>query len=107
MTYLHGHIRTMSTKLIVNYSLNPPKESKVSDSCLTSKTHEYPLTREERSSHTIYYDQLRKVVLEAKAKIGEDLTSWRDAVGALEDKKESKKAETDEDDEEIEDGEGS
>jgi len=72
---------------------------------MPSKTYEFPLNSGVENKQEAYYNALHKALLEAKTRIGEDMTVWRDAVGTLEDKKEPRKVKKDDDSEPEESGE--
>ncbi|KLO20614.1 hypothetical protein SCHPADRAFT_897878 [Schizopora paradoxa] len=52
-----------------------------------------------------YYENVRSALAEVKARVGAELTSWRDAVGSLENTKDSKKASKSDSDEDEGEGE--
>ncbi|TFK56437.1 hypothetical protein OE88DRAFT_1649719 [Heliocybe sulcata] len=89
----------MSRSFTVTYDLHPPEDTAASDLTRT-KTHEFAVASGEQLKD--YYDSLEKVVKEAKAKLGEELTAWRDAVGNKEQGKEKNVPLKNEDDEEEE-----
>lgn len=97
----------MSSSITIAYDLHPPAGTNKSPSMQTKKTLYFPLKTSPISDHRQYYSSLRNAVLESKTQIGADLTEWRDAVGTLENQKESKKGkksdEEDEDEDEEED----
>ena len=92
------------TKLVsISYSLNPPEGTNIPSSHESEKTLAFPMKAAEDSKQFAYYSSLRDAILEAKTKIGQDMTAWRDAVGILENAKEVKKVKEDsEDDDEDE-----
>lgn len=85
----------MSHNITLFYSLHPPESTEAPPLGTPSKTYEFPLKSGATNKQGAYYNALREAILEAKVKIGEDLTVWRDAVGTLEDKKEPRKVKTD------------
>ena len=98
----------MPPAVTIHYSISPPDGAQ-SISLAPTATIEVVVKSEASSSlnHKAYYDALKVAVAQAKAKVGEELTVWRDAVGNLEKAKEVKKKKVDDDDEEDEDvGEG-
>lgn len=71
----------MST-VTVTYELHPP--SNVTAPGLTpATTHDFdvPVLPSTADANQDYYTALRKSLGDAKAKLGEELTAWRDAVG--------------------------
>jgi hypothetical protein len=66
----------------VTYELHPP--SNITAPGLTPvTTHDFDVsaTRSTIDTNQDYYTALRKSLGEAKAKLGEELTAWRDVVG--------------------------
>ncbi|TFY52176.1 hypothetical protein EVG20_g10672 [Dentipellis fragilis] len=90
----------MSPSLTVSYNLRVPEEVQVPGS-QAEKTHQYEV-KSEKEGYAGYYDELRLAIADVKAKTGDELTVWRDAVGNRELNKEPKSAKNDEDDEEEE-----
>ena len=101
----------MSSAIKIQYSLNLPEGINTEDKP-TSKTHQLKIdtaiinnpssngdsTKETKKSY--YYDALRNALEEARNKIGDELTVWRDCVG----KKEPRKGNGDEEEDEVEEG---
>ncbi|KIJ66555.1 hypothetical protein HYDPIDRAFT_109602, partial [Hydnomerulius pinastri MD-312] len=78
----HTNVR----ELTAAYALCPP-EGTISPQSLTSNTsHSFPviLPPENKSDAGEYYSALRKSIVAAREKLGEELTAWRDAVGNTE-----------------------
>ncbi len=97
----------MSRNVTITYELNLPKEVEA-DGLARNRTLSLPLPQAagERSGNKQYYDSLRTAILQAKDEIGEELTTWRDAVGNIEQAKEPKVARAEEDEEDGEEAEG-
>ena len=88
----------MSSAIKIQYSLNLPEGINTEDK-LTSKTHQLKIdtaiinnpssngdsTKETKKSY--YYDALRNALEEARNKIGDELTVWRDCVEGAEERK--------------------
>ncbi|KAF7436113.1 hypothetical protein PC9H_002939 [Pleurotus ostreatus] len=93
----------MSKAVTITYVLHPPEGT---DTPTLSRTKVMTFDIESNTDRTYagYYDGLRTAVEDARTAIGDDLTAWRDAIGAAEGSKEAKKILADEDDEE-DDGE--
>ncbi|THV03015.1 hypothetical protein K435DRAFT_775184 [Dendrothele bispora CBS 962.96] len=93
----------MSKSITITYSLKPPSETKAVDGAVPSKTIEVPVSPQ-TENYEVYYGKLHDAIEDARNKIGEDLTVWRDAVGKGELGKETKKTlnETEEEEEEEE-----
>ncbi|KAG9222129.1 hypothetical protein CCMSSC00406_0009580 [Pleurotus cornucopiae] len=89
----------MSKAVTITYVLNPPEGT---DTPALFRTKEMTFGVESNTDRTYagYYDGLRTAVEDARTAIGDDLTAWRDAIGAAEGSKETKKILADEDDEE-------
>ncbi|KAF9492188.1 hypothetical protein BDN71DRAFT_1451857 [Pleurotus eryngii] len=89
----------MSTAVTITYVLNPPEGT---GTPALSRTKEMTFDIESSTDRTYaaYYDSLRTTVEDARTAIGDDLTAWRDAIGAAEGSKETKNILADEDDEE-------
>ncbi|CAL1694807.1 unnamed protein product [Somion occarium] len=90
----------MSRSVVVSYELHPPSDV-VPSGLSTSKTHKFPLA--DGSSIPQYYDALRQSITQAKDTVGEELTTWRDAVGGREADKEPKTLKEDDEEENEED----
>lgn len=93
----------MSASVQVTYDLHPPAGTPSND-LSNLKTHEFEI-KPEGEGVKAYYEALRKVVVQAKTTLGDELTMWRDAVGNREQGKEAKmprKAEEEEDEDEEE-----
>lgn len=87
----------MSKSLTITYNLLPP--ASVSAPSLTT-TKSQDIAIKDADSPAGYYGSLREAIVQAKDILGSELTAWRDAVGTLEQSKESKCV-VKEDDEEI------
>ncbi|KAL5533854.1 hypothetical protein ACEPAG_314 [Sanghuangporus baumii] len=87
----------MSKALKVTCNLHPPVGTVIPDSQPPSKVYEFKVPTAEPKSNSEFYNALREAVMQAKAQIGADLTVWRDAVGTLENAKEPKKGQNEED----------
>ncbi|KAF4604562.1 hypothetical protein EYR40_003336 [Pleurotus pulmonarius] len=94
----------MSKTITVAYVLSPPEGT---DTPALSPTKEMTFDVEQKSNtdrtYAAYYDCLRASIEAARTALGDDLTEWRDAIGAAEGSKEIKRILADEEDEE-EDG---
>jgi hypothetical protein len=99
-----------SRELTVIYKIVPLPSTVAPHSLSQESTHRFPI--EGPSEHSNgdselkkYYESLRSSIAEARKKLGEELTAWRDAVGNAElGKEKSVKAEVD-DEGEDENGE--
>ncbi|KAF7973167.1 hypothetical protein HWV62_7326 [Athelia sp. TMB] len=91
----------MPKSLTVSYDLLLPES--VSVPSLTP-TKSQSIAIKDSESPAGYYGSLREAILQAKDILGSDLTAWRDAVGSLEQSKESKRVAKEDDEEDI-DGE--
>ncbi|KAL5519350.1 hypothetical protein ACEPAH_1033 [Sanghuangporus vaninii] len=87
----------MSKALKVICNLHPPAGTVIPDSHPPSKVYEFKISTADPKSNAEFYNALREAVMQAKARIGADLTVWRDAVGMLENEKEPKKGQNEED----------
>ncbi|KAL5494862.1 hypothetical protein ACEPAI_324 [Sanghuangporus weigelae] len=87
----------MSKALKVIYNLHPPPDTVILDSHPPSKVYEFKVPTAESKSNSEFYNALREAVMQAKARIGADLTVWKDAMGTLENAKEPKKGQNEED----------
>ncbi|KAF9007902.1 hypothetical protein BDQ17DRAFT_1350220 [Cyathus striatus] len=86
----------------ITYNLNPPA-GPTPEGLSTASTLSFPV-KIEKEGQKAYYSALHDAINEAKDKIGDDLTKWRDAVGKAEVTKEPKGKtgdEADEEDEEV------
>ncbi|KZT27518.1 hypothetical protein NEOLEDRAFT_1130487 [Neolentinus lepideus HHB14362 ss-1] len=91
----------MSRTIAITYDLHL-HEGVTTKALSANKTHEFPVSSGEGKD---YYNSLQTAVNEAKAKLGEELTAWRDIVGDKEQGKEKNvpmKNDDDDDDEEEE-----
>jgi hypothetical protein len=94
------------TSVTFTYELNPPVEV-TAPGLNASAKHDFPIAASPQTTdaYVSYYTALRTTVAEARAKLGEELTIWRDAVGKKETEKEkAKPAKPTEDDEDTEEG---
>ncbi|KAG1730691.1 uncharacterized protein EDB91DRAFT_1252553 [Suillus paluster] len=99
-----------SRELTVTYKIIPPPSTMAPQSLSQETTHRFPITslpqesKEDTDSELKrYYASLRVSIAEARIKLGEELTAWRDAVGNAElGKEKSVKAEVDDEGEEEE-----
>lgn len=98
-----------SRELIATYKIVPPPSTVTPPSLSQETTHRFPIvslldlgSKEDTDSELKrYYASLRAWIAEARTKLGEELTAWRDAVGNAElGKEKSVKAEADEGEEE-------
>jgi hypothetical protein len=96
-----GFSFAMSKQITISFDLHPPSGT-VAPNVKASNT--YSFTVEDTPDPSRFYERLNSAVHVAKEKIGQDLTTWRDAVGGLELGKEVKKAREPEDDLEEVDG---
>lgn len=86
----------MSKSLTISYNLQPPTTVPAS-SLQTTKSQVIAI--KDADSPAGYYGSLREAIAQTKDILGSELTAWRDAVGAQEQSKESKRvAEVDEED---------
>ncbi|KAK7468966.1 hypothetical protein VKT23_003465 [Stygiomarasmius scandens] len=88
-----------SKSITITYSLNPPTDTKAPEGAVQSKTISVPIASQ-ALNYDEYYAKLHDAVEDARNKIGEDLTVWRDAVGKRELGRETKNALNEEGDEE-------
>jgi hypothetical protein len=91
----------------VSYILSPPAGTSASG-LSPSARHEFPVSASigrDADAQAAYYASLRTTIDEAKAKLGHEMTVWRDAVGKKEIEKEKAKQlkQLDEEEEEEED----
>ena len=100
---LRLHILDMSRKITITYELNPP-QGITAEGLSTTRTHELPVPDSEGSLKA-YYDNVREAIAKGKDLIGEELTTWRDAVGNTEQSKELKTPSKQKDEDEEEDEE--
>ncbi|KAG1871627.1 hypothetical protein F4604DRAFT_806061 [Suillus subluteus] len=103
-----------SRELTVTYKIVPPPSTVTPPSLSQQTTHRFSITslpdlesKEDTDSELKrYYASLRASIAEARTKLGEELTAWRDAVGNAElGKEKSMKAEADDEAEEEENAE--
>ncbi|KAG2141035.1 hypothetical protein DEU56DRAFT_280678 [Suillus clintonianus] len=102
-----------SRELTVTYKIVPPPSTVAPPSLSHETTHRFPVaslpaeSKEDVDSELKrYYASLRTSIAEARTKLGEELTAWRDAVGNAElGKEKSVKAEVDDEVEEEENAE--
>lgn len=85
----------MSRSLTITYVLHPPTNSSIPPSLDPNVTHAFPISvsdpqGSDTTGYKAHYDALKVAIAEAKAKTGDELTEWRDAVGTAEQTKESK-----------------
>ncbi|KAA1471590.1 hypothetical protein DENSPDRAFT_837612 [Dentipellis sp. KUC8613] len=92
----------MSPSFSVSYTLRVP-EGVQAPGLQAEKTHQYEIKSEE--GYARYYDALRSAIADVRAKTGDELTAWRDAVGNRELKKEPKSVKKDEDEEDEDEDE--
>lgn len=97
----------------INYVFALPASTSHPGTLATTGSYAFPIepsTAESSPSSTVFYEALRDSIKAAKAKTGDDLTAWRDAVGDGEKAKEAVvkrqlvEEEADEDGEEAEGG---
>ncbi|RDB19474.1 hypothetical protein Hypma_013406 [Hypsizygus marmoreus] len=74
----------------ISYQLNPPAQTNAGD-LSASKTQEFPVNATPAEGQEKYYNSLQKTIIEAKDRVGNELTAWRDAVGKAELSKETPK----------------
>ena len=95
----------MSRSIEANYAINLPTGA-LEVHLEPSKAHSFPIKAETSSTgQAAYYETLREAVLDAKEKLGEELTVLRDAAGGFENSKEAKSRTGDVEEEEREEGE--
>ncbi|KAE9403792.1 hypothetical protein BT96DRAFT_917348 [Gymnopus androsaceus JB14] len=88
----------------MSYTVQPPAGTNLPE-ISPSRTLQVAVNVPKDQPTKKYYGALHEALAEARNKIGDDLTIWRDAVGKLEINKETKrptKAEDEEDEEEEE-----
>ncbi|KIK65738.1 hypothetical protein GYMLUDRAFT_94352 [Collybiopsis luxurians FD-317 M1] len=102
----------MSSSVIMTYTVHPPEGTTLPKDVPTSKTLEIPVNGSVEIGNgpasgksSAYYKALHDALADARNKIGEDLTTWRDAVGKLELNKETKRGVKAEDEDEEEEEE--
>lgn len=96
----------MARSLTITYALHPPAGSSVDPLLDPNATHDFPLSLSategpSTKGYKTHYDDLRATIAEARAKTGDELTRWRDAIGTAEQKDsklEEKEGEMEEDD---------
>lgn len=95
-----------SRELTVTYRIVPPQSTVTPQSLSPETTHRFPIASPPENSKgdselKEYYTSLRSSIAEARKKLGEELTAWRDAVGNSElGKEKSAKSEVDDEGEE-------
>ncbi|KAG2069468.1 hypothetical protein BDR04DRAFT_1101566 [Suillus decipiens] len=103
-----------SKELTVTYKIVPPPSVVAPSSLSQETTHRFPIislpdleSKDGTDSELKrYYTSLRTSIAEARTKLGEELTAWRDAVGNAElGKEKSVKAEAEDEEEEEENAE--
>lgn len=102
------HVSQMPT-ITIHYALQPPSGTPHPPSLKpeTTLTFDVPI-QAQNQDQSEYYSKLRETVSEAKERLGEELTAWRDAVGTREGARETvsrKKRDVDEGDGEDDEGE--
>nr|GAT44085.1 predicted protein [Mycena chlorophos] len=85
----------MTSAIAIEYKISPPAGPKYA--LPTEKKHTFPI-----APSGDYYTTLREALANARDEVGKELTSWRDAVGTAEAKKEGKPPNNDEEEEEEE-----
>ncbi|KAL0060003.1 hypothetical protein AAF712_013239 [Marasmius tenuissimus] len=96
----------MTSTISISYDLHPPSGiDKTASGLSKSRKIEVPVNTDGNQDVKSYYTALHNAIEEARTKVGEDLTEWRDAVGKDEASKEPKKAGKDEVEEEEEEEE--
>lgn len=96
-------MNAQSRELTVTYKIVPPPSTVAPPSLSQETTHRFPIvpllgleSKEDDDSLKRYYTSLRASIAEARTKLGEELTAWRDAVGNAElGKEKSVKSEAD------------
>ncbi|KAJ3576104.1 hypothetical protein NP233_g657 [Leucocoprinus birnbaumii] len=73
----------MSSSITIIYELKPPAGAGPYG-LNTSKLHDFPVTASPEGGQKAYYTALQKSIAQAKDRIGNELTAWRDAVGKAE-----------------------
>ncbi|KAG1794363.1 uncharacterized protein HD556DRAFT_1308076 [Suillus plorans] len=81
-----------SRELTVNYKIVPPPSTVAPSSLSQETTHRFPIiplpdleSQDDTDSELKkYYTSLQTSIAEARTKLGEELTAWRDAVGNAE-----------------------
>jgi hypothetical protein len=102
-----------SGELTATYKIVPPPSTVAPPSLSQETIHKFPIislpgleSKEDTDSLKRYYTSLRASIAEARTKLGQELTAWRDAVGNAElGKEKSVKAEADDEGEEEENAE--
>ena len=96
------HFSSMaSASITVHYSIDPPDGVRMTESLKKDSSIKVDVP----STTAGYYENLRSALADVKAQVGAELTSWRDAVGSLENTKDSKKAPKSDSDEDEGEGE--
>ncbi|OAX39660.1 hypothetical protein K503DRAFT_855881 [Rhizopogon vinicolor AM-OR11-026] len=98
-------MNVQSRELTVTYKIVPPPSTVAPQSLSQETTHRFTVEGQPEDSkgdsELKYYALLRSSIAEARIKLGEELTAWRDAVGNAELVKEkSVKAEVEDEEEE-------
>ena len=82
-------MNVQSRQLTVTYKIIPPSSTVPPQSLSQETTHRFPIADAPDDSKgdselKKYYASLRSSIAEARTKLGEELTAWRDAVGNAE-----------------------
>ncbi|OJA09382.1 hypothetical protein AZE42_06817 [Rhizopogon vesiculosus] len=99
-------MNAQSRELTATYKIVPPPSTVAPQSLSQETTHRFTVEGQPEDSKgdselKRYYALLRSSIAEARIKLGEELTAWRDAVGNAElGKEKSVKAEVDDEEEE-------
>ncbi|KAF9444757.1 hypothetical protein P691DRAFT_307073 [Macrolepiota fuliginosa MF-IS2] len=91
----------MSAPIKITYDLKPPAGIQ-SNGLSASKTLEFAVPASPEAGQKLYYTALQATIAKARDQVGNDLTTWRDAVGKAELTKEPKQVKPEEEEEEEE-----
>jgi hypothetical protein len=76
--------------LTISFELHPPKSSASPPSLEPTVKHTFDVGSRPVEGYAKYYAALRDAIADARAKTGDELTQWRDAVGNSEVRKDVK-----------------
>ncbi|TFK42184.1 hypothetical protein BDQ12DRAFT_732896 [Crucibulum laeve] len=90
-TTINSFLRpSVMSSISITYEPHPPAAI-TAGNLATAGKHEYGIKSNPSDGQKAYYGALRAAIADAKNQTGEELTSWRDAVGKAELNKEPKK----------------
>jgi hypothetical protein len=93
------------TSIYIELHMRPPAETIAPTGLADSTAHAFAVKSGPKSGCSAYYAALRDALAAARAKTGDELTAWRDAVGSRELRKEPRLPKKDEEEGEEEEEE--